>query len=73
MSWNDTLQEKISELRLIADWASMVGYGRVRDSCRTAISELLIEQQKTAGLWTFEQQEKTNAIRKNSTGTEENL
>lgn len=55
MNWNDTLQEKINELRLIADWASMVGYGLVRDSCRTSIAELLVEQKR----W-LEQQEKTN-------------
>lgn len=68
MSWNDTLQEKINELEFIAQWASIVNLGRVRDSCRTAIAELLVEQKR----W-FEQQEKTNAIRKNSTGTKENL
>lgn len=69
MTWNDTLQEKINDLELIAQWASAtMGMGRVRDICRTAILELLIEQKRAE-----EQQEKANAIRKNSTGTKENL
>lgn len=38
--WVVTLQEKISELELIASWASQVQIGRARDYCRLASSTL---------------------------------
>lgn len=34
--WRKVLREKMSELELIASWASMTNFGRVRDSCREA-------------------------------------
>lgn len=34
--WRQVLREKISELELIASWASMTNFGSVRDSCREA-------------------------------------
>ena len=43
MSWEQTLQEKITDLEMLASWASIVGYGTVRDNIRTAIYQL--EQQ----------------------------
>ncbi len=42
-SWNKVLAEKASELELIASWASVTQYGRVRDLCREARSILLAE------------------------------
>ena len=38
--WRSVLDEKISDLELVASWASLVGYGRVRDLCRNAQCEL---------------------------------
>jgi hypothetical protein len=38
--WCDVLRLKLSELRLIGDWAAMVGYGDVRDCCQRAIASL---------------------------------
>lgn len=40
MSWEDTLREKISDLELIASWASIVNLGRVRDHIRHATADL---------------------------------
>lgn len=40
MSWDNTLNEKINELELIATWASIVNYGNCRDHVRMAISDL---------------------------------
>ena len=40
MSWEDTIREKISELELIASWASIVNLGSVRDHIRHATYEL---------------------------------
>lgn len=39
-SWIAVLEQKISQLELIASWASQVGYGNVRDDCRKAIYDL---------------------------------
>ena len=39
-SWNQVVEEKISELELIASWASQTNYGEVRDYCRRAIADL---------------------------------
>lgn len=39
-SWKQTLREKIKDLEMIASWASMCGYGTVRDHCRLAQSRL---------------------------------
>lgn len=39
-SWACTLSFKIQELESIAQWASIVGLGQVRDSIRVAISHL---------------------------------
>lgn len=38
--FDQTIREKISELELIASWASQVGFATVRDLCRRAISDL---------------------------------
>lgn len=38
--WIETLRAKQNDLRLIADWASQVGLGAVRDSSRTACYEI---------------------------------
>ena len=40
-SWINTLTEKVNELELIASWASIVEYGKVRDYCRKAKYELV--------------------------------
>lgn len=40
MSWDDTLNEQISKLELIASWASIVNYGNCRDHVRMAIADL---------------------------------
>lgn len=39
--WVDTLNGKIAELELVASWASMTNYSRVRDLCREASAELV--------------------------------
>lgn len=36
MNWQETLEAKITELELIASWASITGFPRVRDLCRQA-------------------------------------
>lgn len=38
--WDDVLNGKISDLRAIADWAAVVGYGLIRDKLRMVIAEL---------------------------------
>ena len=38
--WSDDVRKKISDLELIASWASQVNLGTVRDSIRKATSEL---------------------------------
>ena len=40
MSWEEAVEEKIRQLELIASWASMTDFGKVRDLCRIAQSEL---------------------------------
>lgn len=40
MSWYETLIEKAQELERIADWASAVNCGTVRDYCRKAAHEI---------------------------------
>lgn len=40
MSWKQTVSDKISELEMIASWASQTNLGRVRDYCRMATAEL---------------------------------
>jgi hypothetical protein len=38
--WINTLRLKEAEIHLLSEWASIVGYGTVRDSLRNAESEL---------------------------------
>jgi hypothetical protein len=38
--WSKVLAQKMSDLELIATWASMTGYGAVRDHIRIAISKI---------------------------------
>jgi hypothetical protein len=38
--WSDEVRKKISDLELIASWASQVNLGRVRDAIRNATAEL---------------------------------
>jgi len=46
MSWDDTLNEQIGKLELIASWASIVDYGRCRDHIRLAIADLKAHQER---------------------------
>ena len=46
MSWTGTLRENISELDLIASWASITQFDRVRDLCRLASAELKREVER---------------------------
>lgn len=46
MSWNETLQDYSTRLNSIAEWASIVNLGNVRDYCRLAKSELEKEQKR---------------------------
>jgi len=39
-AWTDTLNKKISDLDLVASWASMVGYSTVADKVRGAVADL---------------------------------
>ncbi len=39
-AWGTTIDEQISELHLIASWASMCKYSSVESHCRLAIAEL---------------------------------
>jgi len=44
--WSDTVREKISDLELIASWASQVNLGLVRDAIRNATYELKKELER---------------------------
>ncbi len=48
-SWAEVLRTKIAELGVIADWASMTDYGRVRDHCRMSIGVLQKELNRLEG------------------------
>jgi len=39
-TWLETLRRQQSQLRMIADWAAIVGYGEVRDHIRCAVASL---------------------------------
>ncbi len=45
-NWEDTVRGKMNELESIASWASIVGFGQVRDHCRLAKGELLRELER---------------------------
>jgi hypothetical protein len=47
-SWIETLESKAMEIESLASWASIVGYGEVRDQLRIAKSSLIdwIESRK---------------------------
>lgn len=47
--WLAVLRGKQQDLELIASWASIAGYGRVRDLCRQAKAELQWEIDRTEG------------------------
>lgn len=38
--WIETIQQQIDKLEITAEWASIVGYGTVRDHIRIAIYDL---------------------------------
>jgi hypothetical protein len=46
MSWNQTLQDYSIQLNSIAEWASIVNLGTVRDYCRLAKHEISKEQER---------------------------
>ena len=46
MSWIATVNEQISDLELIASWASQCGLGTVRDHIRRATADLRFEVER---------------------------
>lgn len=39
-TWRNTILSQIQDLEMIASWASITNFGRVRDLCRLAQAEL---------------------------------
>lgn len=45
-AWRNVIRTKISELKLISDWAAMTNFGKVRDLCQNAQYELKKEVER---------------------------